>query len=125
MTMKKIKQTFTLLLLLCGMGYKTVSQDIIGKLDKSKIEAQIVEISATIIKYRKFQNLDGPLYSINVSEIAYIQFKNGMVEYYAGKKTETVVSQKPEVLSFEEGEIVVPKKNKIPAYKPAPPQANG
>lgn len=112
------KQTLMLLLLLCAMvSHKTKSQDIIVKLDKSQIEAKVVEIAETTIKYRKFQNLEGPIYSINTSEVSHIRYMNGSTEYYSGKKAEI---EEKTGLSSENEKAVPPKTNKIPAYKPLP-----
>ncbi|MCU0341401.1 MAG: hypothetical protein MUE30_16100, partial [Spirosomaceae bacterium] len=90
------------------------NKDIIVKLDKSQIEAKVVEISETTIKYRKYQNLEGPIYSINVSDVSHIVFTNGSTEYYSGKKTET---EKKAVLGTE-NEKTAPKTNQIPRYNP-------
>ncbi|MFH1321769.1 MAG: hypothetical protein ABII90_14110 [Bacteroidota bacterium] len=59
------------------------SQDAIYKTDGSRIEAKVIEITGTEIKYKKFSNPDGPLYTINYSEVVMIIYKNGDSEVYS------------------------------------------
>ena len=58
------------------------SQDVIYKRDNTKVEAKIIEINPTQIKYKMFDYPDGPLYIINKSEVIKIQYPNGQVDIY-------------------------------------------
>ena|SRR5258706_131157 len=53
------------------------SQDIITMKTGEDILAKISEIGPTEIKYKKFDNLDGPLYTLLKSEILMIRYENG------------------------------------------------
>lgn len=53
------------------------SQDIIIKRTGDDIEAKVTEVGQSEIKYRKFDNQEGPVYSIPVSEVAAIRYENG------------------------------------------------
>lgn len=55
------------------------AQDIIVTSDAEKIEAKIVEVSKKEIKYKEFDNLDGPLFTLDLSEISTIVYANGKV----------------------------------------------
>ena len=57
------------------------AQDIIVTTD-AKIEAQILEVSKSEIKYKEYDNLDGPTFIISTDEISSIIYKNGKVVLY-------------------------------------------
>jgi hypothetical protein len=56
------------------------SQDSIRFMNNSIIAAKIFEVSTTDIKYRRFDNLDGPQYVVNKQDIRYIKFQNGVID---------------------------------------------
>lgn len=58
------------------------AQDIIVTNDSKKVEAKILEVSSTEIKYKEHDNLDGPIFILNTSEISSIIYKNGKVVLY-------------------------------------------
>jgi hypothetical protein len=90
--MKPKTLIFFFLLFLCINRIN--AQDIITKTDSSKITTVIVEISPTQVKYKLFNYTDGPLITGNRSEIAYITFRNGMVERFP-KTTVIIASYEP------------------------------
>ena len=74
--MKKI-----ILVVLIFIGLKAGAQDLIIKLDKTEIKSKVLEIADDIIKYKKFEKLDGPTYSIKKGEVFMIIYKDGTKEY--------------------------------------------
>lgn len=76
-----MKKLFLLLLfaLFCLNG---VAQDLIVKNDGSVVKCKVAEIKETSISYKKWSNLNGPLYNIAISEIVSINFENGEIEYF-------------------------------------------
>lgn len=58
------------------------SQDIIYKKDNTKIEAKILEINQSEVRYKMFTNPDGPLYIMYKSDVVKIEYPNGQVEVY-------------------------------------------
>jgi len=56
------------------------SQDIIFKKDGSKEEAKIILVAEKEIQYKKFTNLDGPVYTMNKKDIVLITYENGDYE---------------------------------------------
>lgn len=60
-----------------------MAQDVIVKKDGSTIQSKVMEITDTEIKYKKWSNQDGPLYSIGRSEILSINYQNGEVEKFS------------------------------------------
>jgi hypothetical protein len=56
------------------------SQDLINLKDGNVIEARIVEISQTEIRYRRYDHLDGPIIVIPATDVLSIRYENGRVE---------------------------------------------
>jgi hypothetical protein len=57
--------------------FNCYSQDVITKKTGEDIKAKILEITSTEVKYKRFDNLIGPIYSINKSEVLLIKYENG------------------------------------------------
>lgn len=57
-----------------------LAQDIIIKQDKTEIKSKVSEITETTIKYKKWDNVDGPLYNISKTEVFMILYSNGQRE---------------------------------------------
>lgn len=72
------------------------AQDVIVKTDNSTILGKIEEVSNESIKYRMWNNLEGPLYVLNISEIISINYNNGSVEVYNDKSSQNVNSESQE-----------------------------
>jgi len=52
-------------------------QDVIYKIDGSKVEAKVLEVSPATIKYKERKNPEGPDYVIDRKEVLLIVYKNG------------------------------------------------
>ena len=63
------------------------AQDIIVTNDAQKIEAKILEVSKTEIKYKEKSNLNGPTYILETKEISSIIYSNGKVVLYNQEST--------------------------------------
>jgi hypothetical protein len=85
--MKKIYIVCVLLI----MAVKIQAQDIIIKTDKVELKAKVLEIGDEAIKYKKFEFLDGPTYSIRKADVFMIIYQNGKKEYMEG----TIAAPKP------------------------------
>lgn len=81
-----MKYSFLYLVILLSLISKGFSQDIIIKTDSSKIEAKILEVRATEIKYKIFNFQDGPLYVVSKNDIAYVVYANGVKEIFETPK---------------------------------------
>lgn len=72
------------------------AQDIITTNDDTSFAAKVIEITPDAVKYKKFNNLEGPLYTIPVKDIKVITYENGTKEVFnktATPKTETTAPQ--------------------------------
>lgn len=81
------------------------AQDLIMKIDGDEIKAKVLEIGDSEIKYKRFDNEDGPSYSISKSEVFVIKYANGTKELMGGK-----VSSAP----------IAPAQTPAPILAPAP-----
>jgi hypothetical protein len=64
------------------------AQDVIVKVNGDEIQSKVVEVSTTEVKYKKFNNLEGPTYTIEKKEIFMIKYANGEKEVFEKPKAE-------------------------------------
>jgi hypothetical protein len=64
------------------MSAISFGQDILVKRDSSKIEAKVLEIRPSEIKYKYFNYQEGPTLIVLKNEIAYVIYQNGQSEYF-------------------------------------------
>ena len=84
--MKTTRKLFATLFLLSIAGMAS-AQDVIVKNDQSTVMSKVLEVTSTEIKYKKWNNQDGPTYSISKSEVLSINYENGEVEKFSGNVT--------------------------------------
>ncbi len=72
-----MKRFFMLLMTLVGFVTTLSAQDIIVKTNHDKIEAKVVEISTTDVRYKRYSNPDGPTYVLPIEHISRIDYQNG------------------------------------------------
>lgn len=91
-------------------AFSAYAQDVIITRDAKRVEAKILEVSSSEIKYKEFNNLEGPTFVLTTGEINTIIYQNGTVK---------VFDQQPRQAA--------PAYGAAPAYAPAygTPQATG
>lgn len=72
----------TLLFALLVCGGCVSAQDIITKADGSIIKAKVEEVSETAVKYHRYDNLSGPVYSLPINAIIKIAYENGVIDSF-------------------------------------------
>lgn len=75
------------------------AQDVIVKNDGSTITSKVMEITGTEIKYKKYSNLKGPTYTINKTDVNYINYENGERENFG--KTSNVTPNREETYNTQ------------------------
>jgi hypothetical protein len=70
-------------------GFCLQAQDTLYTVSGQKIAAKVIEINQTEIKYKKASNLDGPVYVIDKTDVALIEYKNGSKELYGTGSAQT------------------------------------
>lgn len=98
----KMKANFLIIIFL-GLSFfqKLSAQDIIYTTSGVKISAKVVEISPSEIKYKQYENMDGPNYVIQSRDVVLINFSNG---------TSQIINANAPTLK--------PKKEELPIIKP-------
>ena len=87
------------------------AQDILTTNDDTSFAAKVIEITPETVKYKKFNNLEGPLYTIPVKDIKVITYENGTKEVF--NKTAT-----------PKAETTAPQPQSTPAATPFPGMSN-
>lgn len=86
-----MKKKILLLLLMAGQFMAGSAKDIIVLNNTSSIEAKILEVTPTEVKYKKLNYLDGPTFVIYKSDIRTITYGNGDVESFTQKEEKSTV----------------------------------
>lgn len=82
------------LLLMSLFAASVYAQDVIVKKDGSTILSKVVEIGSGEVKYKKFSNQDGPMYTILKTEIQAINYENGEKESFSLQESTAPVPQR-------------------------------
>ncbi len=82
---KFVNRHIFLLLCLILSSFFSNAQDIIVLRNADEIQVKVKEITPTTISYVKWNNLDGPNYTINKSEVFFIKYENGEKEIFDNK----------------------------------------
>ena len=64
--------------------FSSLGQDIIITKKGQDISAKVLEISLTTVKYKRFDNINGPIYNIPKSDVLMIRYQNGTKEMLNG-----------------------------------------
>jgi hypothetical protein len=86
-----MKQILSLVLLLF-ICLSANAQDVITTRKGAVIQAKVTEVTPSEIKYKRFDNLDGPNYTAKKSEIASIVYKNGTIDAFSEAE---IATEKP------------------------------
>jgi len=65
------------------------AQDVIFRSSTDSIQAQVLTVGTSEVTYRKWNNLEGPIYSISIDEIAAIRYANGSYDFFSNKSVTT------------------------------------
>ena len=84
----------SLLLALCFIVHTCAcfAQDIIVTKDSKRIEAKVAEVNADNVRFKRFDNPDGPLYTLLKSDIITIIYQNGRVEVFDTESSKSSTS---------------------------------
>lgn len=102
---KQLYLTFMLTLGCCTVS----AQDIILKKNADEIQAKVLKIDSVQIEYKKWDNPDGPIYTLAVSEIVSIKYQNGTEDILSTSQTTRRPFRKTDAGNFPKyrGEINV------------------
>lgn len=78
----------------------TNAQDLIILNNAEEIAAKVTEVGTDEVTYKKFNNLEGPVYKIAKSSIFMIKYENGFKEVYTNYTQPVIVNIQPPELTF-------------------------
>src|SRR5437899_2306357 len=100
----KISTTFIAMVL----GTAMYSQDIIILKNGNEVKAKVLEVAPSEIKYKKFDNQDGPTYTDFKSNVFMIRYESGAKDLFNGQVPVSVPST----------EITSPESKESTGYRP-------
>ncbi len=71
-----------LIIALCIISISTNAQDIITKKDGTDISAKVLELTITEIKYKRVDNLSGPIYTLPKADVLMIRYEDGTKDIF-------------------------------------------
>lgn len=83
-----MKRLVTIVVLMLGCITAGMAQDVIVTQESELIEADILEISETAVKYKKHNYPDGPTFVLSTAKISSIIYANGDMQYFNVKDEE-------------------------------------
>lgn len=99
----------TVLFLICAIASLSVrAQDIITKSNGDEIAAKVLEVTPDNLKYKLWDFMDGPTYTILKSEILLVKYENGHKDIFANTAAagnehncQTTVTENAETMNHE------------------------
>ena len=85
-----------LVIILFSINNAAHAQDLILLKSGEEIKAIVNEIALDLIKYKKFENPEGPIYTIEKRNVVMITYKNGSKDVFSEQPTVIVQEQKQE-----------------------------
>jgi len=86
--MFKLKLNGVIAAITCLLINMTISaQDIITFKNGDEVQAVVLEVGINDIRYKKFENQEGPDYKINKSEVSIIKYENGSEDVFNDKSS--------------------------------------
>lgn len=76
------------------------AQDLITKRNGEDIKAKVIEIGLNEVKFKRFDNLDGPLIIVAKSEILIIRYENGSKEIFEESNISASKSDAPKDINW-------------------------
>ncbi len=117
--MKNLVTKIALILIaFCQFNFLTYGQDFIKKSDTDSIKCNVIKVGSSEIEYKKWENQNGPTYSINRSEVTVIHYKNGTIDIINQPKQKKPIDKEtkvntPLVANKEQNNIVTENLNLI------------
>ena len=71
-------------ILFCGLT--ATAQDVIVLKDGDLKQVKVIEVGENDVKYKKWENIEGPTYTISISNILAINYQNGTKDSFADYK---------------------------------------
>lgn len=95
-----MKNKLSLIIAMFTIALSTTAQDLITKKNGEDIKAKVIEIGLNEVKFKRFDNLDGPLIIIAKSEVLIIRYENGGKEIFEESNLSIVKLEMPKDMNW-------------------------
>ena len=114
----KIRIIITSLVLLFTMiSRNCYSQDLIILNTGDEIQSIVKEVGINIIKYKKFENQQGPVYTIEKSKVFMIKYQNGSKDVFTEQSNKNPIPKTDSIIVSSSPKASVPKAPEYLTYK--------
>jgi hypothetical protein len=72
--------------LFCLVSVRAIAQDILTKTSGEDLAVKVLEVGTEEIKYKRFDNPDGPVYTIRKTEVMMLRYENGVAEIISNER---------------------------------------
>lgn len=90
-----MKRLIIIALALLGSAFVSQAQDMITTRAGESILAKVLEVSPSVVKYKRFNNLDGPTYTMNTAQVLEITYENGDTDTFNGAPVREMNTSEP------------------------------
>ena len=90
-----MKRFLIVVMVLLGSALASRAQDMITLRSGESILAKVMEVSPSVVKYKRFNNLDGPTYTMNTAQILEITYENGDTDSFDGAPVRELNTSEP------------------------------
>lgn len=91
------------------ISFNSFTQDLVILKNGDEIESKILEITPELVKYKKWGNMEGPIYSMNKSEVFMIKYANGTKDVFNTSSTTDLSPNQSRIFSGKFDGIWYPK----------------
>ncbi|MCA0429398.1 MAG: hypothetical protein LCH32_02730 [Bacteroidetes bacterium] len=103
-------------ILICLFFNKLFAQDTLILNNSTNVIAKVLEINPDQIKYKRFDNIDGPLYILNKSSVKFIIYSNGLKEQIEPSSTQQVSTIQTQTTTNSNNEVKPQSTNATEEY---------
>lgn len=90
-----MKRIYLLFLIFCSIISNLSAQDLLTLKTGEDIQVKIFEINKTSVIYRRFDNLDGPIYTVDKNEVLIIRYANGTKDIFINNSNNSSIEKTP------------------------------
>ena len=87
------------------------AQDTLVLNDGTLIKSKVLEITESLLKYKKYSNLDGPIYTIDKKQVLAVHYQNGEKESFKAQSQQPAQTQSEEQTTQKKIEVPVADNN--------------
>lgn len=93
-----MKKMFAFIIALISLENLVIAQDVITKSNGEELKVKVLEVTQSEVKYKRFDQQDGPIFTISKSDIFMLKYQNGAKDMFGeSAKSQNSDSKKDEM----------------------------